>query len=395
MLPAMTRSRYDAPQLFETAALPPDELSTLLGLLYQGPMEATPWSSSLELVRRRLDASFATLVLRTPASSRPGLIVNASVYGSSLPGEPSYSNDYYSLCPFIGLPTDQVRTADEIFGESGWRGNQFYKQYLQPLDLRYILAANIRTEDGVECAFFVSRNHAANDFGAIEKAFIEVLLPHLKRAVDLHSKLDVLESERSLYASTIDRMLIGAVILDEGGEVLKTNSAANDLITENDGIQVSRNMLKAHCPLENRKLQKAIQQGLNNHLNAAISSVEVSTLSRPSGKMPLTVLIRAIPLNYYSKEKKRRPAVVIFIRDPVSTSQTSREVLRKLFKLTRTETELALLLTDGLTLDEAADQLGIMKNTVRTHLRGIFAKTGATRQATLMKTLLSSVVALT
>jgi len=394
MLPAMRTTRCDTPHLFETAALPSEQLSTLLGLLYQGPMEATPWSSSLELIRGRLDASFATLVLRTPASSRPGLIVNASVYGTSLPGEPSYSKDYYSLCPFIGLPTDQVRTADEIFGESGWRAHQFYKQYLEPLDLRYILAANIRTDDGVECAFFVCRSHSASDFSAAEKAFIAVLLPHLKRAVDLHSKLDMLESERSLYASTIDRMLIGAVILDEHGEVLKTNSAADDLINEKDGIQLGQNMLKAHCPLENRKFQKAIQQGLSNHLSAATSSVEVSTLTRPSGKIPLTVLIRAIPLNYCSKEKKRRPAVMIFIRDPVSTSQTSREVLRKLFKLTRTETELALLLTDGLTLDEAADQLGIMKNTVRTHLRGIFAKTGATRQATLMKTLLSSVVAL-
>src|SRR5438445_5043007 len=104
MLMATIDARCGGPQLFETAALPPDQLSTLLGLLYQGPMEATPWSSSLESIRRQLDASFVTLVLRRPGNVRPGLIVNASVYGASLPGEPSYSNDYYSLCPFIGLP---------------------------------------------------------------------------------------------------------------------------------------------------------------------------------------------------------------------------------------------------------------------------------------------------
>ncbi|MFC3106597.1 helix-turn-helix transcriptional regulator [Undibacterium arcticum] len=394
MLMATIDSRCGGPQLFETAALPPDQLSTLLGLLYQGPMEATPWSSSLEFIRRQLDASFVTLVLRRPGSVRPGLIVNASVYGASLPGEPSYSNDYYSLCPFIGLPIDQVFTSDEIFGESGWCANQFYKQYLQPLDLRYILGANIRTDDGVECAFFVSRSHGSRDYSATEKAFIRILLPHLKRAVDLHSKLDVVESERSLYAGTIDRMLIGTIILDESGKILKRNSAADSLIATKDGIQVSNGVLEAHCPLENRKFQKVIRLALSNHLAAATSSAEVTTLSRPSGKTPLNVLIRAIPLNYYSEESKRRPAVAVFIRDPVSTSQTSRDMMRKLFKLTRTETELALLMADGLTLDEAADELGIMKNTVRAHLRGIFAKTGATRQATLMKTLLSSVISL-
>ncbi|MFC7516866.1 helix-turn-helix transcriptional regulator [Herbaspirillum sp. GCM10030257] len=391
---AMTNAGHAGSRLFEMAALPPEQLSTLLGLVYQGPMETTPWSSALEYIRRRLDASFVSLVLRTPASTRPGLIVNASVYGASLPGEPSYTNNYYALCPFVGLPTDEVRTADEIFGESGWHTHKFYKQYLKPLDLRYILAANIRTDDGVECAFFVSRPHGSHDYSAAEKAFITVLLPHFRRAVDLHSKLDVVESERSLYAGTIARMLIGTVILDEAGMVLKCNSAVDELITEKDGIGFNHGLLEAYCPIENRKFQKAIRVCLANRAVAVPSSVEVTTLSRPSGKPPLSVLIRPIPLNYYAEQNKRRPAVAVFIRDPACTSQASRETVRKLFKLTRTETELALLMADGLTLDEAAEQLGIMKNTVRAHLRGIFAKTGATRQATLMKTLLNSVVSL-
>ena len=394
MLIATTDTGRAGSDLFEAAALPPEQLSALLGQAYQGPMEATPWSSALESIRRRFDASFVTLVLRKPASTHPGLIVNASVYGASLPGEPSYSSNYYALCPFIDLPIDQVQTADEIFGEGEWCAHKFYQQYLKPLDLRYILAAKIRTDDGVECAFFVSRCHASHDYSAAEKAFIAVLLPHFRRAVDLHSKLDVVESEKSLYAGTIDRMLIGTVILDEDGMVLKCNSAVDGMIAEKDGIQVNRGVLEAHCPFENRRFQKAIRLVLANRSVAATSPVEVTTLSRPSGKPPLSVLIRVIPLNYYAEGNMRRPAVAVFIRDPVCTSQTSRETVRKLFKLTRTETEIALLMADGLTLDEAADALGIMKNTVRAHLRGIFAKTGATRQAALMKTLLSSVVSL-
>ncbi|MES2262040.1 MAG: helix-turn-helix transcriptional regulator [Pseudomonadota bacterium] len=383
-----------APRLFDTAALPSDHLSTLLGLIYQGPMEETPWASALEYIRRQLDASFATLVLRTPASTRPGLIVNASIYGASLPGEPAYSNDYYALCPFLDLPADQVRTADELFGADGWHASPFYRQYLQALDLRYILAANIRTDDGVECAFFVSRSHGMQDYSAAERDYVAVLLPHLKRAVSLHAQLDAVESERALYAGTIDSMLIGTVILDEAGKVLKSNNAADGLIAAGDGIVLGHGVLGACCPVENRQFQKTIRLALARHVAASSAPVEVCTLSRNSGKAPLSVLIRPIPLNYYARQSHRRPAVAVFIRDPVSTSQTSRDCMRKLFKLTRTETELALLLVDGLTLDQAAIELGIMKNTVRAHLRGIFTKTGATRQATLVKTLLSSVISL-
>lgn len=83
--------------------------------------------------------------------------------------------------------------------------------------------------------------------------------------------------------------------------------------------------------------------------------------------------------------------MAVFIRDPISLPQASHEMLRKLFQLTATETEIALLLIDGLTLDEAAVALGVTKNTVRAHLRGVFAKTGATRHA---KILLNSVVSM-
>jgi DNA-binding CsgD family transcriptional regulator len=51
-------------------------------------------------------------------------------------------------------------------------------------------------------------------------------------------------------------------------------------------------------------------------------------------------------------------------------------------------------LAEGLTLDEAGAQLGISKNTVKSRLRSIFAKTGATRQSSLIRMLLDTMVSL-
>ena len=83
--------------------------------------------------------------------------------------------------------------------------------------------------------------------------------------------------------------------------------------------------------------------------------------------------------------------MAVFIRDPERKSQASSELLRQLFGFTPAEATLALLLANGLTLDEAADELHIRKNTIRAHLRSIFTKTGVTRQTTLVRLLLSSV----
>jgi DNA-binding CsgD family transcriptional regulator len=66
--------------------------------------------------------------------------------------------------------------------------------------------------------------------------------------------------------------------------------------------------------------------------------------------------------------------------------------MRRLFDLTPAEGELALLLSSGQTLDEAAESLGIRKNTARAHLRSIFSKTGVSRQTELIHVLLNSIM---
>lgn len=372
-------------------SLPAAELGALLAQLYQGPTEAVPWAGFLENTRQRLDAIFVTLVLRHPATDRPGLIVNASAYGPHLPGEPSYSEQYYALCPFLDLHPDRLFSADELFGEAGWLAHPFYTQYLQPLGLRYILAANLVTPDGVECALFISRGDAGQDFGQAEKTLLQALLPHLKRAVDLHAALDVLKSERALYAEAVDRLLVGTIILDEHGKAIRSNDVAVRLLQARDGLYLSDNTLHAHCPVENRKFRKILESAAQAHA-AAVHRSEVTTLNRPAAATPLSVLVRPIPLSYRSEDKALRPAVAVFIRDPAGSPRNTHASLRKLYQLTPTEIELALLMVDGLTLDEAAARLGVKKNTARAHLRGIFAKTGATRQAVLVKMLLSSVV---
>ncbi|HEX7913827.1 MAG TPA: helix-turn-helix transcriptional regulator [Paraburkholderia sp.] len=379
----------------ELADMSVAQFSELATRIYQGPLETTPWASALELIRTSLGANYATLILRSPSSDRRGLMVHASEMGSGLPpGEASYNNYYYSLDPFVGLPADRVVTVDEVFGDTGWLTSELYKQFLKPADVRYIMGADLRTESGVECRFRVCRSHNATHFSARDKAFCAVLLPHLRRAVELHSRLDIVESERTLYASAIDRMLVGTVTLDESGAIMRTNSVADEILAEGNGLRIAHGHVEATDAQENRNLQRLVRHALMGHFGTAAPIVEAMPITRGGDEPKLGVLVRTIPLSDWSEDNKRRPATVLFLRDPDRKSQGSQEIVRKLFDLTPAETSLALLLTNGLTLEEAADELGISKNTARAHLRAIFSKTGVTRQATLVRILLGSVVPL-
>jgi DNA-binding CsgD family transcriptional regulator len=69
-------------------------------------------------------------------------------------------------------------------------------------------------------------------------------------------------------------------------------------------------------------------------------------------------------------------------------------MLSQLFGLTRAEAALATQLSRGLQLQDAADALNISPHTARTQLKAIFAKTGVSRQAELVRLLVKSVAAL-
>jgi DNA-binding CsgD family transcriptional regulator len=366
------------------------EFSDLIAAIYDGPLEPVPWKGALDILRRHLRASYVTLMLRPPSADLAPLMVN-SAGDWPITREAEYNKHYYALDPFVDLPQDRVFTVNELIGDANWRESEFYKNFLKPLDILHALGADIRTDDGIECRLRAARPHREQPFSTADKALCAAVLPHLRRAVRLHSQLELMDSERRLYAGTVDRMLVGTVTLDETGAVLKSNPVADEMLREGDGLRLTGNTIRADSLAENRELQRLVKQALGGESAGKAAVVDAISITRKSGRAKLGVLVRSLP-NTGSSKSKRRPSVALFIRDAERKSEASREMVRRLFDLTPAEASLALSLANGLTLDEAADGLSIRKNTARAHLRSIFSKIGVTRQTTLVRVLLGSVI---
>lgn len=387
--PAPDRAPEPARQ--EGTQLSFDQLSALVGAIYQGPLEPVPWSGALVMLRDILRANWATLILRPASADQLALIIRAGGQGPEV-YHAAYSHyEAFSMDPFVGLPLDQVVTIDEMMSTS-WMEGKFYETFLEPNDIRFIMGVDTVTEGGANCRLRITRPPGERDFSEKAKALCQALLPHLRRSVTLHSRIESIETERQLYSSTMDRMLVGTVVFDESGLVLRTNAVASGVLAEKDGIRINQSRLHAEFAAEDRELQRLIKMALTE--SGAVPVVpQPMTVTRPSGRASLGVLVRPVPSGEWSEER-HRPAAVAFIRDPERKWQLSLEMVRQLFGLTGSEAALALLLANGFTLDEAAVELGIRKNTIRAHLRSIFAKTGVRRQTTLIHLLLSSVASI-
>ncbi len=372
-------------------ALPLDQFSRLVELVYRGTMEALPWSGIVEALHRLLGASWVTLILRPASDTHQAMMINMGREGGPhVAASPHIDPGVFALDPFMNLPGDRIVTADEVVGESNWLNSEYYKQFCAPAGVRYVMGTDVHTVEGSECRFRVCRPAEAAPFSDSEKALCQLLLPHFERAVQLYTRLDVSESERQLLAGTVDRMLLGTVILDEAGTVIKTNNVAHHILRENDGLRIAQGLLEAGYGAENRELYRLVKLTLQGGDTASGSMAQAMSITRPSGRAKLGLALRNIPQGDWL-ESRHRPTVVVFIRDPESRSQASREMIQRVFGLTPAESSLALLLADGLSLDEATAQLGVRKNTARAQLRAIFSKTGVTRQTALVRLLLASV----
>lgn len=82
---------------------------------------------------------------------------------------------------------------------------------------------------------------------------------------------------------------------------------------------------------------------------------------------------------------RARPRFLILARRRVSDDQRRVESAAKRFCLTPAENRLLGHLLQGLSLNEAAVQLGVARTTARTHLQRIFDKTGVRRQTDLQR----------
>jgi DNA-binding CsgD family transcriptional regulator len=382
----------EAAQAAAEPVLSPLELSALLDSIYEGATQTPPWRSFLALLSERLNCPFVTLILRPPSQDWSGVMIHAG--NVTAEGMSSYNTHFFALDPFMGIPDNQVVTAAELIGEKAWLDSTFYREFLEPHNILHVLGADLKVEGGIECRLRLCRGPEAAPFSASDKEACRQLLSHLKRAVKMHSTLGRLEVERQMYAGAVDRMLIGTIVLSERGEIIKINQHGQEILAEADGLKLVKGALQAEYGQEHRELQWLIKEALKRGTTGTGPTVvEALSLTRPSGRGKIGVLVRAAPDDEWH-EGPERPAVVIFLRDPDSRSQPSHEIVMRLFDLTPAEAVLATHLADGMTLDEASEELGIRRNTARAHLRSIFSKTGVTRQTTLVRVLLNSVVTL-
>ncbi len=263
--------------------------------------------------------------------------------------------------------------------------SDFYQQWALPQGIHSAAAAALSREGKWFTFMMLHRGKEHPDFTDADVALFQHLAPHFQRAIQMRARvLEMRENIQDLRA-LIDRFPVGVTIFDEHGRIGQSNALALDIMEQHPAFK----LIDQRLILTNQGDSRAVGLALINAIHASLGlreyTVETFHLNRFDD--PLTLIVN--PFRVKESDRMIGRALVMFYC-PRFTARPSPEALTRLYNLTMAEARLCSALVSGDTLDEIAMQQGKKKETLRSHLKNIFMKTGSKRQAELVAQILTS-----
>ena len=301
---------------------------------------------------------------------------------------------YYCKLNLHALRTPTPMPAGTVVNSIGWGINdellrsEYYNDFLRPLHSFHLVGGVVAQDRTCFALFSCYRPVNGQPFGNEATTLLELLLPHLQRAVRLNQRLGILRSTTEDF----EDLPTGAILFDRSSRILRISRRAREIIDQNDGLTLRRVGLELAAARKNGALTKLISDCCATSFGGGTRAGDVLAIQRMSGKMAYQLLISPIrfsPLVTGSRE----PAAILFLTDPEQAPQIPGRTLAKLYGLTAAEARLSSLLLKGSDLTDACALLCTSRNTGRAHLRTIFDKVGVRSQSQLVALLARSLAA--
>lgn len=189
------------------------------------------------------------------------------------------------------------------------------------------------------------------------------------------------ESKCELLSQALDQLNSGVILLFADGQIVHTNSVAEDILAERSALYVANGFLRGRKKVTTLQIQEILED-LTANVGVLTSSAREVCLERGTDETDAIVGSFRLLRNH----SFGRPVIALFItRRANSATPYSLTGLAQTYDLTRAETRTLEHIVCGSVIADAAKSCVVSKNTVKTHLQKIFEKTGTSRQTDLLR----------
>jgi DNA-binding CsgD family transcriptional regulator len=220
--------------------------------------------------------------------------------------------------------------------------------------------------------------HMSSEVSNLRVAEEGILASFTRRLIDIAAVSGARGSAASFPTAMLNAMRLPAIALDRDGFVVDVNTAAEAAFDNN--IKIRDRRLFVRDPDSRNLIKDAIDQ-LSGPSDSNFLPLEPVIVPRMD-KLP--VIVRIWPFEGPEVPSAQEVRVLLTLNALGPRPGPPTAIIAKTFRLTHSEAKLACIVARGASPDIAARELKISRQTARSQLKSVFAKTDTHRQSELV-----------
>jgi DNA-binding CsgD family transcriptional regulator len=358
------------------------QLSDLISVVYDAAVDQSLWENAIERIASFVGGVGAGIFCKdvdaqhVSAPHRFGIVwpLPVALFRQIYPAAVGH---------FLAEIEQPIATAD-LMPYDELTATGFYREWARPQGLIDFVSA-VLDRSATSVAMFGVFRHQRNGFVDDETRHrMRLIAPHIRRAVLIARMFDLKLAEAGAFADTLDGLDAGLCLVDERGRLIHANAAGQAILDARDILYDVGGRLVACDARVNQTLREVFAAAEQGDAALGTKGIAVPLI----GKEGERYIAHVLPL---TSGARRRAGVIhtavaaLFVRKAALAMSSRSEVIGKMFKLTPTELRVLLAIVEVGGIPEVAAALGVANTTVKTHVSRLFEKTGASRQADLVK----------
>ena len=359
-------------------------LSNLIGDIYDAVLDSARWTGVIAKITDFVDGHAGGLLSKDSVSKSGNAYHHFNVDPHYLA---LYAETYWKFDPMGALPfwdVGQIASIPDLVPYDEFREGRFFREWVEPLG--WIDAANTVLEKSVtSCAYLsIIRGKAHGMVDDEMRQRMALVAPHVRRAVLIGRVIDLQQIQAASFADALDGISAGLFLVDANARIIHANEAGRAMLLTDDFLRMVDGCLVASDQKVDQALSESFHAARNGDDALGVKGIAVPLTDR-DGKLYTAHVLTLTSGERLCAGTASTAVAALFVRKAELLIPSPPEVIAKSYRLTPTELRVLLSIVDVGGIPEVARALGISENTVRTHVDNLFEKTGATRQAELVK----------
>lgn len=363
----------------------PEQLSAVIGNVYEAALDSSRWPDALEGIAGFVGGAAAMIFWQD------SLIAKGQRY-SSWGDDPEYTKSYFSKYIALNpirpvqhlIPIGRVTSISDIVGQGEMHASAFYNEWMRPQGYVDNVLTNLDRSTTSYATFAVARHERNGLVDARARRKMDLLAPHVRRAVLIGKVGDLHQNETDAWAQLLDGIGASVFLVDSKGRLVQLNQLAQSMLDEADVV----GLLDGQLFCLDRQFMKDFRD-FQSLAALGDSRLGVGGIALPLlGKSGQDYVVHFLPL----RAAPHRPTfdapgaeAAVFIRRAEVDLHSGLQLLARRYVFTPRELDVLQAIVGVRGIPQVSALLGISARTAKAHLHSVFAKTGIDRQADLIK----------